>query len=105
MSPPQVVGRPGEPSLAPAIASTRVGEHGRRFNPRSVLVEIGRALAIVNDDTRTHQVRVDDPRFSFASGAQEPGETVSLTFPQAGHYAVTCGIHPEMRLDVTVSAP
>jgi len=30
---------------------------------------------------------------------------VVLGFPEDGQYHVTCGIHPEMRLDVTVGAP
>jgi cytochrome c peroxidase len=69
-----------------------------------VRIRSGDTLAFVNDDTRTHQIRVDDPRLRFASGAQEPGNTVRVTFPEAGLYDVICGVHPEMRLSVEVEA-
>ena len=40
--------------------------------PRAVLLRVGEALRIVNDDTRTHNVRVDGPGLSFSSDAQSP---------------------------------
>ena len=51
---------------------------------------------------RTHNVRVFDPAFDFDSGAQEPGETVEMTFPADGRFLVFCGIHPKMELYVDV---
>jgi cytochrome c peroxidase len=85
-----------------AVAASEVRQKGRRFTPGSVMVAAGQALRFVNDDTRTHNIRVDDPRLPAFSEAQEPGDTVMLGFPEAGEFAVTCGIHPEMRLAVTV---
>lgn len=86
------------------VAVATVGQKGRRFTPGAVRIEANQALTIVNDDKRTHNVRVDDPRLRVSSGAQEPGDKVVISFPQAGRYAVICGIHPEMRLDVTVTS-
>ena len=71
---------------------------GRAFVPRR-----GVAIFVRNDDTRTHNVRVHDPRLAIDSGAQEPGETVRLAFRQPGTYTVFCGIHPTMKLVVEVA--
>lgn len=86
------------------MATQQVGQRGRQFTPRAVALRPGETLALVNDDTRTHTIRIDDPRFSHSSGTQEPGDTVAIAFPEVGRLEVTCGIHPEMRLDVVVSA-
>jgi cytochrome c peroxidase len=94
----QTLGAPA----GPAVAASEIRQKGRRFTPGAVVVAAGQALRFVNDDTRTHNVRVDDPRLPAFSEAQEPGDTVVLGFPEAGEFAVTCGIHPEMRLQVTV---
>ena len=59
---------------------------------------------ILNNDTRTHNIRVFDPKLDFDSGAQEPGETVEMmTFPKTGSYLVFCGIHPKMELNDDVA--
>ncbi len=54
---------------------------------------------MLNDDTRTHNVRIFDPRFDFNSGAQEPREAVSIGFPVAGTFEAFCGIHPVDAVD------
>jgi cytochrome c peroxidase len=46
---------------------------------------------------------VFDSKLDFDSGAQEPGETVEMTFPKPGSYLVFCGIHPRMELKVDVA--
>ena len=88
-----------------AVATREVGQAGRRFNPGSVRIRQGETLTVINDDTRTHNVRIDDPRLPTFSEAQEPGDRVVLGFGEPGQYRVTCGIHPEMVLDVTVTPP
>ena len=62
----------------------------------------GRTLTVLNDDTRTHNVRIYDPRFDYNSGAQEPHETVTIRFPAPGTFEAFCGIHPTMRLTIDV---
>lgn len=93
----QTIGAAGE-----AVATHEVRQHGRRFSPDAVALGKGESLTVVNDDTRTHNVRVDDPRMPAFSEAQEPGDSVVLAFPQAGVFDVICGIHPDMRLRVVV---
>lgn len=87
----------------PAAHVTSISQHDKQFTPTHVAVRRGERLWILNNDTRTHNVRVFDPKFDFDSGAQEPGETVEIAFPKAGSYLVFCGIHPKMEITVDVA--
>jgi cytochrome c peroxidase len=87
---------------ADAVATSTVSQKDRRFTPSAVSLKAGEALRILNDDVRVHNVRLDGPGKSFNSDAQNPGDTVTIGFDRAGQYDVICGIHPEMRLSVTV---
>ncbi|WP_445504449.1 cytochrome c peroxidase [Microvirga sp. G4-2] len=89
---------------AQAVSTTIVSQRDRRFSPGAILLKLGEALRILNDDTRTHNVRVDSANMSFNSDGQNPGDTVTLGFDQPGHYDIICGIHPEMRLSVDVAS-
>ncbi len=89
-------------AAAEATATSIVSQKDRRFTPGAILLKVGEALRILNDDTRTHNVRVDGSEMSFNSDAQSPGDTVTIGFDRPGHYDVICGIHPEMRLSVDV---
>jgi len=105
----------GEPSLpdkvvpaksgptTPAQQVSTVSQDDKAFHPTHVALPRGGRLWIVNNDTRTHNVRIFDPALDFDSGAQEPGETVEIAFPADGTFLVFCGIHPKMELYVDVS--
>jgi cytochrome c peroxidase len=95
------VARIGVPDDAAVTADT-IGQKDKKFRPDHVRLRVGEKLKIINDDIRTHNVRVDDPRLRLNSGAQEPGDSVELDFPAKGTFDVTCGIHPIMRLQVDV---
>ena len=86
-----------------ATRATSVSQHDKVFTPTRVRVRLADKLWILNNDTRTHNIRVFDPKLDFDSGAQEPGETVEMTFPKTGSYLVFCGIHPKMELTVDVA--
>ncbi|MEE1609773.1 cytochrome c peroxidase [Microvirga sp. CF3016] len=88
---------------AQAIPVSTVSQKDRRFTPGAIILKVGEALRILNDDTRVHNVRIDGPGKSFNSDAQNPGDTVTVGFDQPGHYDVICGIHPEMRLSVEIA--
>jgi cytochrome c peroxidase len=93
----------GEPAAMPAPADTRrISQADKKFAPAHVRVKAGETLTVFNDDTRTHNVRIFDPRFDFNSGAQEPREAVSIRFPVTGTFEAFCAIHPSMRLTVEV---
>ena len=87
---------------APAARVRTVTQSEKSFHPTHVALQRGQRLWILNNDTRTHNIRVFDPAFDFDSGAQEPGETVEVAFPQAGSFLMFCGIHPKMELTIDV---
>ena len=87
----------------PAEHVSTVSQDDKNFHPAHIALPRGGRLWIVNNDTRTHNVRVFDPALDFDSGAQEPGETVEITFSSPGSFLVFCGIHPKMELYVDVS--
>ena len=93
-------GRPAGPP--PPEDTTVVSQANKLFAPAHVRLKAGQTLTVLNDDTRTHNVRIFDPRLDFNSGAQEPKESVTIRFPVAGSFEAFCGIHPAMRLTVEV---
>lgn len=92
----------GAPPPPPAVTTSQVSQRNKAFTPLAVKLKRGETLTIRNDDTRPHNVRVFDPRLKFDSGLQEPGETASVGFNADGTFEVFCGIHPSMKLSVTV---
>ena len=84
------------------VVTLRVSQKDKQFSPKRVMLTAGQNLTIVNDDKRTHNVRIDDPGMVFTSNAQEPGDSVIIGFPEVGTFGVICSIHPAMRLDVQV---
>jgi cytochrome c peroxidase len=86
----------------PPKDTTVVSQADKLFHPRSIALKAGQTLTVLNDDTRTHNVRIYDPRLDFNSGAQEPHETITIPFPVRGTFEAFCGIHPTMRLTVEV---
>ncbi len=80
-----------------------VSQRGREFNPRALTLQQGDEVRIVNDDEDlTHHAYISSKQFSFDSGDQQPGRNVDIAFTRAGTFDVLCGIHPKMRLTVTV---
>ena len=106
-SPPQPSSEPwvggGQPQPPPPPKdATIVSQAGKTFSPARVRLQAGRSLTVLNDDTRTHNVRIFDPKLDFNSGAQEPTESVTIAFPVPGTFEAFCSIHPSMRLTVVV---
>jgi cytochrome c peroxidase len=93
-------GQPAPPP--PPKDTTVVSQANKLFAPAHVRLGVGQTLTVLNDDTRTHNVRIFDPRLDFNSGAQEPTESVTIRFPVPGTFEAFCGIHPSMRLQVEV---
>lgn len=96
------VGNPAPAPLPPAANTRRISQADKMFKPAHVRLKAGETLSILNDDTRTHNVRIFDPRFDYNSGAQEPRETVSIRFAEPGTFEAICAIHPSMRLTIEV---
>ena len=80
-----------------------VRQKGQAFNPGFLSIHHGDTVEILNDDGELiHHAYVDSKTFSFDSGDQEPGSKTDIVFSVPGDFVVLCGIHPKMRLDVTV---
>lgn len=87
-----------------AIASdpVSVSQKGLAFSPNDLSVEKAQTVEFVNDDNTAHNVIVTGDGVSFNGGLQAPGAHLKYTFAKPGTYAITCGIHPKMKLSVTV---
>ncbi len=96
------VGSGQPPSPPPPADASVVSQLNKAFTPGHVRLRAGQALTVLNDDTRTHNVRIFHPKLDFNSGAQEPRESVTVRFPEVGTFEAFCGIHPSMRLTVQV---
>jgi cytochrome c peroxidase len=90
------------PERQPPADTNVVSQLDKLFSPSRVRLKAGQTLSVLNDDTRTHNVRVDGPTFDYNSGAQEPKQTIAIGFPGPGIYEAFCGIHPSMRLTIEV---
>ena len=66
---------------AVSVATLSVGQKDKRFTPSRVRLKPGEQLTIVNDDKRTHNVRIDDERMTFTSNAQEPESLDAVPIP------------------------
>jgi len=100
--PPRTIAAALRGPTVPAQQVSTVSQDDKAFYPTHIALPPGGRLWIVNNDIRTHNVRVFDPALDFDSGAQEPGETVEITFPATGSFLVFCGIHPKMELYVDI---
>jgi len=88
---------------APRLPITTVSQMGRAFSIGILSISRGDLIRIVNDDADLqHHAYIDSKDFKFDSGDQEPGSSTDITFPVAGTFTVLCGIHPKMKLVVTV---
>ena len=90
-------------ALADAVAFRVVSQRGRAFHPGAMSIKRGDTLQIVNDDgDLLHHAYVDADGFSFDSGDQPPGSKTNISFTKSGVFTILCGIHPKMRMVVTV---
>ena len=85
-----------------ASAGETVSLAGNQFSPSTLTVAAGTTVTFT--DTATHTVTegtdgvaVDDPIVDEQGGAD-----IEVTFDEPGTYNITCTIHPEMNMTVTV---
>lgn len=93
---PEIEGAP------PPAATLTISQIGKKFEPGAVIIKAGQRVRFLNDDTRSHNIRVHHDALEFNSGIQEPGEMVEIPFSTPGTYHVFCGVHPKMKLTVEV---
>jgi plastocyanin len=86
-----------------AADAVTVSQKGLVFTPNHLTVTKGQVVDFINDDTTAHNVMITGDGVSFNGGLQPPGGHITYTFNKAGTFAVGCGIHPKMKLTVTVN--
>ena len=76
------------------------------FAPGLLTVQAGDEVTFINNSGLPHTVThgtsgraVEDPAFDEPIG---DGATVTITFDEPGTYDITCKIHPEMQMSITV---
>ena len=79
-----------------------IGQKGRLFSPGVIRVKAGDTVVFKNDDSVTHHIYSSTKGRAFDLETMKPGEEGRRAFPQAGRVDVRCGLHPGMRLIVTV---
>jgi plastocyanin len=82
--------------------SVSVGQKGLRFSTAELAVAKGQIVTFMNNDTTTHNITVVGEGLSINGGLQSPGAEFRVPFVKAGTYTVSCGIHPKMKMTVTV---
>jgi plastocyanin len=70
------------------------------FEPANAAVNPGDTITWVNEGNHPHTVTADDGQFH--SEVLNPGDSFSVTFPEAGTFGYHCEIHPSMTGSVTV---
>lgn len=80
-----------------------VGQKDKQFSMATATLKPGDKIKFVNDDTVAHNVLATDPSDATTnSGVQSPGESTVVAFDKPGTYQIECGIHPKMKMTVTV---
>lgn len=90
-------------TAATAAEPVTISQKGLVFAPNELTLAKGQSVEFINDDTTAHNVLVTGDGVSFNGGLQGPGGHVKYTFTKAGTFVVGCGIHPKMKLTITVN--
>ena len=90
-------------ALPAGVEEIVVHQKDKQFSLETVTVKPGDKIKFLNDDTVAHNVLATGPgNESQDSGVQRAGEAAVISFDKAGTYTIECGIHPHMRMTVTV---
>jgi plastocyanin len=89
-------------SAVRAAAPLTVTQKGLQFSVEELSVKKGQVVVFVNDDRTAHNITVTGEGVSLNGGLQQPGAEFKVPFSKAGIYQVSCGIHPKMKLSITV---
>ena len=88
---------------AVAAGVIEVNQRNRAFQPAAIEVARGDTVSFVNDDgDLVHHVQSKSDGFAFDTGEQPGGARSDVRFTKPGSFTVLCGIHPRMRMTVTV---
>lgn len=86
----------------PAAAPITIAQKGLQFSSTELNVGKGQVVVFQNDDRTAHNITVTGDGMNLNGGLQPPGAEFRVPFSKSGTYSVSCGIHPKMKLTVTV---
>lgn len=89
---------------APALAEdSEVLQIKQAFEPGALEVAAGTTVTFSSADDVNHNLKTVAPDGTTVDrGVEKPGESTQILFATAGVYSVICGIHPRMKMRVTV---
>src|SRR5437868_2641740 len=81
-----------------------VTQKGLKFSTEELRAHKGETVVFVNDDRTSHNITVTGEAngVNVNGGLQAPGGEFRMPFAKAGTYAISCGIHPKMKMTVIV---
>ena len=85
-----------------AAAPVTVTQKDLQFNVEELSLTKGQLVVFVNQDRTAHNITVTGEGLNLNGGLQQPGGEFRVPFAKPGTYQVSCGIHPKMKLSVTV---
>jgi cytochrome c peroxidase len=86
-----------------ASGVTTIDQVGQQFSEKSVKLAVGDTIQFANKDDVTHNINVvNDDDDDTDLGLQKPGQTLTYKFDKAGKFKIRCGIHPNMKMTVSV---
>jgi plastocyanin len=85
-----------------AAAPVTVTQKGLQFSVEDLSLSKGQVVTFVNDDRTAHNITITGEGVNLNGGLQQPGADFKVPFAKAGTYQVSCGIHPKMKMTVTV---
>ena len=96
--------------IGDVVMPTKVSRPGceetdRCYIPSKIVIEIGKQVTWVNEDSAFHSVTsgfYETPTELFDSGHLDPFESYTLTFDESGTFDYFCTLHPWMKSQVIV---
>src|ERR1700722_6937966 len=85
-----------------AGAPVTVTQKGLQFSVEELSLTKGQLVTFVNDDRTAHNITVTGEGVNLNGGLQQPGTDFKVPFTKPGTYQVSCGIHPKMKMTITV---
>ena len=79
----------GEKNSAPVATTDVRMAKSYRFDPQTIEISVGDTVTWTNDDNFTHTVQVEGQE----DHEVPPGESVEITFDNAGTYDYVCTLH------------
>jgi plastocyanin len=89
-------------TLPAAAAGTEVNIDNFAFTPNELTVKAGTTVVFGNHDDIPHSVVGSNGEFH--SKALDTDDSFAFTFPKAGTYAYSCGLHPRMQGKIIVTS-